>query len=59
MAAMAVALLFEISITQSVTDRWLKGNVVGGEYARYACPQGADGFCFDGIEIERGSKSNG
>jgi hypothetical protein len=42
-----------------VTEGWLKGNVVEGEYTRYACPQGANGFCFDGtLEIERGSKDN-
>ena len=44
-------------ITGVVTDGWLKGNVVEGAYTRYACPQGANGFCFDGtLEIERGSK---
>jgi hypothetical protein len=44
-----------------VTEGWLKGNVVEGEYTRYACPQqegSVNGFCFDGIfEIKRGSKA--
>ena len=44
-----------------VTEGWLKGNVVEGEYTRYACPQqegSVNGFCFDGIfEIKRGSKN--
>jgi hypothetical protein len=42
-----------------VTDGWLKGNIVEGEYTRYACTQvgSVNGFCFDGIfEIKRGSK---
>jgi len=44
-------------ITGVVTEGWLKGNVVEGGYTRYACAQGANGFCFDGIlEIKRGSK---
>jgi len=44
-----------------ITEGWLKGNVVEGEYTRYACPQqegSVNGFCFDGIfEIKRGSKA--
>ena len=32
-----------------VTDGWLKGNIVEGEYTRYACTQvgSVNGFCFD------------
>ena len=49
-------------ITGVVKDGWLKGNVVEGEYTRYACPQqegSVNGFCFDGIfVIKKGSKDN-
>jgi len=41
-----------------VTDGWLKGNVVVGEYTGYACDQGVAGFCFDGtFVIRKGSKA--
>jgi hypothetical protein len=44
-----------------VTEGWLKGNVVEGEYTRYACPQqegSVNGLCFDGIfTIKKGSKN--
>ena len=44
-------------ITGVVTEGWLKGNVVEGEYAGYACPQGVNFFCFDGtFVIKKGSK---
>jgi hypothetical protein len=38
-------------ITGVVTEGWLKGNVVEGEYAGYACPQGVNFFCFDGTFV--------
>ena len=42
-----------------VTDGWLKGNVVVGEYQGYPCDQGVNFTCFDGtFVIERGSKDN-
>jgi hypothetical protein len=35
-------------ITGVITDGWLKGGALEGGYTRYACPKGANGFCFDG-----------
>jgi len=41
-----------------VTDGWLKGNVVEGEYTGYSCDQGVAGLCFDGtFVIKKGSKN--
>ena len=41
-----------------VTEGWLKGNVVVGEYQGYPCGQGVAG-CFDGtFVIKRGTKDN-
>jgi hypothetical protein len=41
-----------------VTDGWLKGNVVVGEYQGYPCDQGVAGVCFDGtFVIKKGSKN--
>ena len=47
-------------ITGVVTDGWLKGNVLEGEYTRFSCPHdGPTPFCFDGtLEIKKGSKAN-
>ena len=40
-----------------VTDGWLEGNLVQGEYTQKACPQGT---CYQGtLDILRGSKSKG
>jgi len=42
-----------------VTDGWLKGNVVVGEYQGYPCGQGVTFTCFDGtFVIKRGTKDN-
>ena len=45
-------------ITGQVTEGWLKGNQVEGEYTQIACTQAPDGTCFQGtLDILRGSKS--
>ncbi len=47
-------------ITGRVTEGWLKGNVVEGEYTQTTCPQSpaAGHTCFQGtLDILRGSKS--
>jgi hypothetical protein len=45
-------------ITGQVTDGWLKGNQVRGEYTVISCTQAPDGTCFQGtLDILRGSKS--
>jgi len=42
-----------------VTDGWLKGNVVVGEYQGYPCGQGVTFTCVDGtFVIKRGTKDN-
>ncbi len=41
-----------------VTDGWLKGNVVIGQYTGRTCDQGIAGVCFDGtFVIKKGSKN--
>lgn len=44
-------------ITGRVTEGWLKGNEVNGEYTQIPCSQAASGSCFQGtLDIVRGSK---
>jgi hypothetical protein len=44
-------------MTGVVTDGWLKGNVGEGHYTGYACEQGVNHLCFDGVFIiKKGSK---
>lgn len=44
-------------LTSVVTDGWLKGNVLEGEYQGYPCAEGT-GVCFDGtFVIKKGSKA--
>lgn len=41
-----------------VTDGWLKGNMVEGQYMQITCTQAPNGTCFQGtLDIIRGSKS--
>ncbi len=43
-------------ITGEVTEGWLRGNPVEGEYTQIACTQAASGSCFQGtLDILRGS----
>ncbi len=45
-------------ITGQVTEGWLKGNQVEGQYTQIACTEAPDGTCFQGmLDILRGSKS--
>jgi hypothetical protein len=44
-------------ITGRVTEGWLAGNDVNGEYTQVACSQAASGSCFQGtLDVLRGTK---
>ena len=44
-------------ITGRVTEGWLRGNEVNGEYTQVACTEADSGSCFEGtLDILRGSK---
>lgn len=46
------------TIAGQVTEGWLKGNEVEGEYTAISCTQAPDGACFQGtLDILRGTKS--
>lgn len=45
-------------ISGVVTDGWLKGHPVVGQYTQITCTQAPSGVCFQGtLDIRRGSKS--
>lgn len=45
-------------ITGRVTEGWLKGNLVQGEYTKISCAEAPDGTCYQGtLDILRGTKS--
>ena len=47
-------------ITGRVTEGWLKGNLVQGEYTKITCAQAPDGTCYQGtLDVLRGTKSGG
>jgi len=44
-------------VTGVVTDGWLKGHAVTGEYTQFACDKGITGACYEGsLNIESDSK---